>query len=233
MTVGKTVALIPARGGSKSIPRKSIAPLGGKPLLAWSIDVARAVPELDRVIVSTDAEDIAEVARCCGAEVSIRPPEFATDTALVIDTVRHLLRTLAADGYRPRNLVLLEPTCPFRSPDDIRHCLAALENEDIDSVATFKLAELNPMRAWKINDGTPETFIPGANPWLPRQQLPPAYQLNGAVYAVRADRLPDGTASMIFGRMAALIMPPERSVDIDHPLDLVIAEAMVQETRNR
>jgi CMP-N-acetylneuraminic acid synthetase len=97
-----------------------------------------------------------------------------------------------------------------------------------DSVATFKAADLNPHRAWRINDGKPEPFIPGVVPWLPRQMLPDAYQLNGAVYVFKAALLAEDIKGLLFGNAAAVIMPPERSVDIDDVLDIMIAEAMLQ-----
>lgn len=228
----RIVAVIPARGGSKSIPRKNIAPLGGKPLLAWSIEAARAVPAIARTIVSTDDEEIAEVAKQWGAEVMIRPADLATDTAIVIDALRDLIQRLRAQAWPPEIVVLLEPTCPLRRPTDIEACLADLDDEEVDSVASFTPAELNPWRAWRIENRQPQTFLPEVDPWSPRQALPPAYQLNGAVYAFRADRLPDDQNSLLFGRAAATVMPPERSIDIDGPLDLLLAEAMLRREKN-
>jgi CMP-N,N'-diacetyllegionaminic acid synthase len=219
-----TVAVIPARGGSTSIPKKNLALLGGRPLLAWSIDVAQRVPRIDRVIVSTDDPEIARTALGLGAEVSWRPAALAGPDALVIDALRDLLARLDADGEMPRTLVLLEPTCPFRASDDVARCLALLDDEAIDSVATFAPAALNPWRAWRIDGQRPTPFVADADPWLPRQRLPPAYQLNGAVYAFRAERLGDHPA-IVFGRTAAVVMPPERSIDIDGPIDLLLAEA--------
>ena len=228
----RIVAVIPARGGSKSIPRKNIAPLGAKPLLAWSIEAAQAVSAIMRIIVSTDDQEIAAVAREYGAEVMTRPPGLATDNALVIDALRDLIERLRAERWPPEIIVLLEPTCPFRRPADIEACLAEMEDDQIDSVASFKPAELNPWRAWRIENGRPHTFLPEADPWRPRQALPTAYQLNGAVYAFRADRLPPGQPAILFGRTAATVMPPERSVDIDSPLDLILAEATLQQGIN-
>ena len=222
-----TVAVIPARGGSKSIPHKNIAPLGGRPLLVWSIEVAREVAAIDRVIVSTDDDAIARVAHEHGAEVDRRPAALAGDDALVIDALRELLARLAATGALPRVAVLLEPTCPLRSAADVEACLALLEDDAFDSVATFTSAALNPLRAWRIDQRRPTTFLAGVNPWLPRQRLPAAYQLNGAVYAFRADRLRPEHPSILFGNAAAVVMPFERSVDIDGRLDLLVAEAML------
>jgi CMP-N,N'-diacetyllegionaminic acid synthase len=223
------IAVIPARGGSKSVPKKNIRLLGGQPLIVWSIETARKVKGVDRVMVSTDDEEIAVISRTNGAEVYRRPAHLATDEALVIDALRDLIATLRAEGEAAEIMVLLEPTCPFRSVEDITGCLELIA-QGCDSAATFKEAELNPHRAWKINRQAPEVFVPGAIPWLPRQKLPPAYQLNGAVYAFRMDKLPKASPALLFGRQGALVMPRERSVDIDGPLDFLVAEAMVKET---
>ena len=119
----RVIAVIPARGGSKSVPGKNIRLLGGKPLLVWSIEVAQQVSEIDRVIVSTDDAEIASVSRAHGAEVYARPLHLATDEALVIDALKDLLRTLQAEGEAPEWVILLEPTCPLRTSDDVRACL--------------------------------------------------------------------------------------------------------------
>ena len=223
----QVIAVIPARGGSKGIPHKNIARLGGKPLIVWSIETARALSLVDRVIVSTDDYEIAAVARHNGAEVYRRPTRLASDSALVIDALRDLIGTLKAEGEEGRVMVLLEPTCPFRSEDDVTACIAELVRGGRDSVATFKQADLNPHRAWTIAQGSPTSFIPEANPWLPRQQLPDAYQLNGAVYCFRADQLPAEGQGLLFGEAGAVIMPAERSVDINTRSDLLFAELML------
>jgi CMP-N,N'-diacetyllegionaminic acid synthase len=231
MIEGKRVfAVIPARGGSKSIPGKNVKLLGGKPLLAWPIDVAREVAEVDRIIVSTDDEQIADVARRFGAEVYNRPDHLATDQALVIDALKDLLRTLAAEGDMPEWLILLEPTCPLRTAEDVRACLELAATGNYDSVATFKEADLNPHRAWRIEEGVPEVFIPGAVPWLPRQKLPKAYQLNGAVYVFRAALVQKESKSLLVGRLGAVLMPRQRSQDIDDHLDFMIVEALLRES---
>jgi N-acylneuraminate cytidylyltransferase len=224
----RVIAVVPARGGSKSVPGKNIRALGGKPLLAWSIDVARQVSEIDRIIVSTDDEPIASVGRDFGAEVYARPAHLATDEALVIDALKDLLRTLRSEGEKPDWVVLLEATCPLRSVEDVRDCLKLAASGDYDSVATFKDAELNPHRAWRIVAGVPEVFIEGAIPWLPRQKLPKAYQLNGAVYVFRADFLAQEAKSLLVGKLGAVLMPRERSHDIDDSVDFTIVEALIK-----
>jgi len=224
----RVVAVIPARGGSKSVPGKNIRPLGGKPLIAWSIDVARQVNEIDRILVSTDDSQIASVARDRGAEVYQRPAHLATDEALVIDALKDLLQTLQAEGDPPEWVTLLEPTCPLRTADDMRDCLRLVSQDGYDSVATFKDAELNPHRAWRIADGIPEVFIDGAIPWLPRQKLPKAYQLNGAVYVFRASLLAGEARSLLVGKLGAVLMPRDRSQDIDDSIDFNIVEALLK-----
>src|SRR5579859_4855081 len=197
----RVIAVIPARGGSKSVPGKNIRELGGKPLLAWSIDVAKQVRDIDRVIVSTDDTQIGSVALSHGAEVYSRPLHLATDEALVIDAIKDLYKTLLEEGESPEWMILLEPTCPLRSADDVRACLRLIEERGCDSVATFKDAELNPHRAWRMIDDEPEVFIPGAIPWLPRQKLPKAYQLNGAVYVFRASLVAQQERAILVGKM--------------------------------
>jgi CMP-N,N'-diacetyllegionaminic acid synthase len=225
----RVIAVVPARGGSKSIPGKNIKPLSGKPLLAWSIDVARQVPEIDRIIVSTDDLEIASVGEAFGAEIYTRPAHLATDEALVIDALKDLLNRLELEGEKPEWVVLLEPTCPLRTDADVRTCLEMVSQGNYDSVATFKEADLNPHRAWRMTDGVPEVFIPGAVPWIPRQKLPTAYQLNGAVYVFRAGLLAQESKSLLVGRLGAVLMPRERSQDVDDHLDFMIVEALMRE----
>ena len=226
----RVIAVIPARGGSKSVPGKNIQPLGGKPLLAWSIEVAQQVSEIDRIIVSTDDAHIASIGRSHGAEVYTRPPHLATDEALVIDALKDLLETLRSEGETPEWVILLEPTCPLRTPDDVRDCLKLVAEGGYDSVATFKEADLNPHRAWRLVDGVPEVFIAGAVPWLPRQKLPKAYQLNGAVYVFRASLLAQETKSLLVGKLGAVLMPRDRSQDIDDSVDFTIAEVLLKKS---
>jgi CMP-N,N'-diacetyllegionaminic acid synthase len=222
------VALIPARGKSKSVLCKNLHPLNGRPLLAWPIETALATLEVDRVLVSTDDEKIATAGRAFGAEIHWRPDELASDTSLVIDTVRHVRDMLKAATKPAQILVLLEPTSPFRTPAMVSRCLNRLVEEDLDSIATFNAASINPERTWRVEDGCPRPFIDGAVPWKPRQQLTPAYQLNGAVYAFRLDRLPADGPSILFGRMGAEIVPADDVIDIDDEKDFLIADAILR-----
>lgn len=229
----RVIALIPARGGSKSIPKKNIKLLGGKPLIAWTIEVAQNTVEIDRVIVSTDCEDISDVSKKYGAEVQVRPRELAKDDSLVIDTIRYTLNRLKEEGEQAEYLVLLEPTAPFRKAEDISNCINLLVEGEYDSVATFTEAELNPHRAWKIENDEVRTFINGTIPWLPRQKLPRAYQLNGAVYVIRINKVDEDSVGLVLEKSGAVIMPKERSIDIDHYIDLLIAEQIINGGNNK
>lgn len=222
------VALIPARGGSKSVRRKNLVHLAGRPLLAWPIETARATPQIDRIVVSTDDAEIAATARALGAEVHDRPAELASDGALVIDTIRHVRDWLRGSGRPAGIMVLLEATSPFRTPELVSRCLTRMQAEKLDSIATFQEAAINPERVWRLEAGAPRPFIDGAVPWKPRQALTPAYQLNGAVYAFRPDSLPDDSPGLLFGKTGAEIVASDSTIDIDDQKDFVIAEALLR-----
>jgi CMP-N,N'-diacetyllegionaminic acid synthase len=224
---GRVIAVIPARAGSKSIKNKNLHSLGGKPLLAWPIDAAKKTEEIDRIIVSTDGEKIAAEAQQRGVEVYDRPESLASDASLVIDTLKDLIGRLRSEGEQAKYMVVLEPTCPFRKPKDISNCLNMLVNNSLDSVATFSSPELNPHRAWRIENDAPVPFIEGSNPWQPRQMLPEAWQLNGAVYAFHMDKLKQSKVGLLFGKIGAVTMPLERSVDIDNIVDFHTAESLL------
>ena len=228
----RVVAVIPARGGSKTVRRKNLRDVGGKPLLAWSIDVAVETDAIDRIIVSTDSKEIACVGRDFGAEVVERPDRLATGDALVIDTLRQLVERLRNTGESAQYMAMLEPTCPFRASEDVQSALDLLREESLDSVASFTDADLNPHRAWTIEDDRARPVIDDADPWQPRQSLPDAYQLNGGVYAFVIDALPDTGSEMLFGDHGAITMPPERSVDIDTSLHLEFAR-LIADSRQR
>ncbi|ASQ46415.1 acylneuraminate cytidylyltransferase family protein [Legionella clemsonensis] len=221
-------AFIPLRGGSKSIINKNLALLGEKPLLAWPIEAASQVPEIDKIIVSTDSQDIADAARHYGAEIQERPDYLATDTALVADAIRYCRNVLKSRNELPDYMILLEATSPFRTTEIIQRCLHRLVNENLDSIATFHEADINPHRTWSIKDGFPEPFIKDAIPWLSRQKLPKAYQLNGVVYAFNLKTFPHEGPNVLFGKMGAEILDRNSAIDIDTKRDLVIANVLLK-----
>jgi len=227
----RIVAFIPVRGGSKSIINKNLALLGGKPLVSWPIEVASEVPEIDEIIVSTDDQNIANTAKSYNVSIQHRPDYLATDTALVADVIRYYRSILSADNDLPDYMVLLEATSPFRTKEIIQRCLYRLVREDLDSIATFNEAEVNPHRIWSIQNGQPEPFIRDAVPWISRQNLPKAYQLNGVVYAFNLRTFPNEGPSVLFGKMGAEILDGSSVIDIDTNKDLVVANVLF-ETRN-
>ena len=222
-------ALVPARGGSTTVPEKNLRVLGDRPLVAWPICTAMSTQEVNGVYITTDDDEIATVSREYGASVINRPPELATDDALVIDAIKHAISSLTEAGQRPDRTVLLEPTCPFRAVKDIQRCLELLD-DGYDSAATFVNAEVNPHRTWTLDGDEPEPFVDGADPWVPRQQTPEAYQLSGGCYVFDTSfvEVEDGP-SLLFGQAAGVKMPSKRAVDIDSPLDLRVARTLVEE----
>jgi CMP-N-acetylneuraminic acid synthetase len=222
----RVVCVIPARAGSKGIPGKNLKPIGGRSLLRWAIDVAKQVPEIDRIIVSTDGEEIAAEGRKHGAEVFMRPAELASDRAATSDTLRYHTKQLKEQGYDFRYMVLLEPTTPFRTPKDITDCIKLIENEQLDSVASFSPTPSSPFWAFTLDGHTPVKLLEGG--MVQRQQLPDTYHLNGAVYAYVVDKLPDDSVGLMFGKQGATVMDRLHSIDIDDQLDLIFAELVVE-----
>jgi CMP-N,N'-diacetyllegionaminic acid synthase len=227
VTEHQVVAIVPARAGSKGIPRKNLQVLAGRSLLQWTVDLALSMSEIDRCIVSTDGTEIAQEARRLGAEVHHRPPSLAEDDSLVIDAIRSVLAEFCIEKTNSI-CVLLEPTSPFRVSDDITRCLDGLR-QGAQSAATFSSASLHPQRAFSIDSSDAQPYIDGAVPWRPRQRLmPPAYQLTGHVYAFWRDALPPSGDAVLFGRIHPVIVPLERTVDIDEPHDLELADVLLR-----
>jgi CMP-N-acetylneuraminic acid synthetase len=219
-------AVVPARGGSKGVPRKNLLRLGGHTLVAHAIHCARRAG-VARVLVSTDDPEIAEEGRRAGGEVpGLRPEALAGDSARTLDVVLHVLD--AADAH-PDALLLLQPTSPFRSSDDVRRALALLsERGDADAVVSVTpFDEPHPHKVKRIERGWLRPFLPGATSEAPRQELPAAYRLNGAIYLVRAAAM-RRERTLLPAATLALLMPAERSLNIDHPWDVVLAEALLE-----
>lgn len=230
MTSLVAVGIIPARGGSKGLPGKNLRLLGGRPLIAYTIADARESGVLDRVIVSTDSEEIARTAREWGAEVPfLRPAELARDDTPTIPVLRHVLEELEArEGYRPDLAVVLQPTSPLRGPEAVREAVAKMADPRVDSVVSVCPAEHSPYLMRRLEG---ERLVPAWHPdplrqGLRRQELSPLYRLNGAVYIFRRERLMG--ADPYGDEVRALVMERWRSVDIDAEEDLLVAEAYLQ-----
>lgn len=221
------LALIPARGGSKGIPRKNICDVGGRPLIAWTITAAFESRQLDRVVVSTDDEEIASVAREWEAEVPfLRPPELASDTAGSLEVVEHALGALVTN---PDSIMLLQPTSPLRCAADIAASIDLLESSGADAVVSVALATHPPQWLRTMRpDGILEPWITGTPEPQRRQDGLPLYELNGAIYLVRTESLlRDRTFTP--ERTIGYPMPQERSIDVDTPWDLFVADLVLRE----
>ncbi|MBL8629836.1 MAG: acylneuraminate cytidylyltransferase family protein [Rhodospirillaceae bacterium] len=225
------IAVIPARGGSKGVPRKNIRPLLGKPLIAWTIDAALAANSVSRVIVSTDDHEIAVIARACGAEVPfMRPDEFAQDDTPDMPVLKHALEFLTVkENHDCAMVAWLRPTAPLRLADDIDAAIDVLAKSTADSVRSVSVSKAHPYWMKTLSDGVLQPFVPGEDEqkYPRRQALPPVYALNGAVDVMRTKTL-QGWATLWGARVAGYVMPPERSVDIDTEADFVVAEALLR-----
>lgn len=217
------LALIPARGGSKGILRKNIRLFCGKPLLQWAIDAALNASCVDQVVVSTDDLEIAEVAKAGGAAVPfLRPAELATDTAPTIALVLHALEQLP----QVSDVLLLQPTSPLRTSTDIEAIVALRQQAGRESAVALTPSAKHP--AWMYSLSQVDQLVPllqldGAHC---RQQLPPAYVLNGALFLANRNFL-IREQSFIRDDTVGYVMPAERSADIDNPLDWQWAEFLM------
>lgn len=228
VTEPRVVAVIPARGGSKGLPRKNIKILAGRPLIEYSIVAAQEAPSIDRVVVSTDSNDIAKISAACGAQVRSRPDHLATDGALVSDVLRDLHLRMSAEGDAADYFVLLQPTSPLRQVADIEACIRLVTSGAFDTAASFTPAATHPNRVFSIDEGGARSYVSGNSLWAPRQALNPVYELNGAVYVFSTAGLMESGPGVLFGRIGAVIMPRSRSVDIDDDYDFRMAEALLR-----
>jgi len=223
------LALIPARGGSKSIPRKNILPLAGKPLIAYSIEQARAARHITRVVVSTDDEEIGRVAREHGAEVPfMRPAEFAQDLSPDIDVFRHTLTWLRDhERYVPELVVHLRPTGPVRRVELIDEAIERmLAHSEADSLRSISSPIQTPYKMWRIEDGylRPLVTVGGMveSYCMPRQMLPPVYWQNGYVDVVRARTVLE--QGLMCGHTILPFVTNEPMLEIDYPESLPVVE---------
>lgn len=217
------LAVIPARGGSKSIPLKNIRPLNGIPLLAFTIQAAKRSAYLDRCVVSTDHAEIARVAREYGAEVIERPADLATDQAPTEWALLHALEVLVRDGYRPEFVVTLEPTSPLRSTELIDRCIAeAIRHPEMDCVMT--VAETRKCYG-RLLDGRFEYLFPDQP--RRRQERQPLYEESSTVYVTRTNVLERDRSVLGRTRYGVVVKDPREAIDINEPLDFIVAEAVL------
>jgi CMP-N-acetylneuraminic acid synthetase len=228
--LGPVLGLIPAKRGSTRLPEKNIRPLAGKPLLGWSIDAAKASGVIDRLVVSTEDELVAKVARDCGAEVPFyRPMELARDPAGVVQVALHALQTFREMGVEFHTLVILLPTCPFRTGEDVREAFELFRRKKGQFLMSVSPYTHQPFAAMNLNG---EDIL---QPFFPEyigkrtQELPTAYRANGAVHVLDVAAF-EKAKSYYAQPLIGYPMPRERSVDIDNEEDWQEAEQML---RNR
>lgn len=234
---GGVLAIVPARGGSKGIPRKNVRPLLGRPVLAYAVEAGLRARLVDRVVCSTDDAEIAEAARAAGAEVPfLRPAELAQDTTEDHPVFLHALRWLEEhEGYRPDIVVNLRPTSPLRRAEHVDGAVRLLRETGADSVKSVSLARQHPHKMWRLDgerSGVMRPFLQtpfrrARGPDVPRAELDAVYWQNGVVDATLRSVIVD-QGVMIGQRVAGLVTEPEDAVDLDTPLDLLVAELLLQ-----
>ena len=222
------LTIIPARGGSKGVPRKNVKDLGGKPLIAYTIAAALQSQYCHRTIVSTDDQEIADISQRYGAEVPfIRPPEFASDTAKAIGVVKHALEFMEdLDDTTYDIVVYLEPPSPFRIAEDIDNSVELfLERNPGSVVSVYEANQFHPILMKKIEDGELKPIWKEEPEGIPRQLYDPkCFMRNGAVYVIRRENILKG---IFYGSpIVPYVMPEDRSVCIDSNLDWYMAVAI-------
>ncbi len=231
MNKHKIVAIIPARGKSKRLPRKNVKVLVGKPMIVYSIEAAKRARLIDRVIVSTEDKAIAAVSRKAGAEVINRPGILATDTAKTVDVIFHVLDELAKENYFPDGLVLLQPTSPLRTGQDIDGAVKEFLSRKSASVVSVTEA---PASFWWVMEGKKGSLKPvfGWKHFFSRSQdLPKISIPNGAIYVISPKTLKKYGKFYLEGRTYPFLMPQDRSIDIDYEIDFKTAEFILKNNK--
>lgn len=226
MIDGKRVlGLISARGGSKGLPRKNITNLAGKPLIAWTIEAAKRSRYLDRLVLSSEDSEIIAVARQWGCEVPfIRPAELARDDTPGVEPVLH---ALGAVGEEFDYVVLLQPTSPLRAPEDIDGSIELCHSRLAPTCVTVTEPDKSPYWMYTLDGGQRLTPLLSGGTYDRRQDLPPVYALNGAVYVADCRWLQENRVFVTQATVAHR-MPKARSLDIDTELDLRVCELLMQ-----
>ena len=225
----KILAIIPARGGSKRLANKNLLPLNGKPLIGWSIDEAKVSKYIDRLIVSTDSQEIREVAKAFGADTPfLRPSELAEDETRSIDVVIHAVHFLKAENYD--YVILLQPTSPLRDVDDIDGAIEYFFDKNATSIIGVCEMEHSPIWSNTLDeDRSMDRFLDPKYNNSRSQDLPTYYRINGAFYMSKVNSVLENETFFIDHDIYAYIMSLEHSVDIDTYIDFTTAEAILKQ----
>lgn len=223
------IAIIPARGGSKRVPRKNVRELVGKPLIAWTIEAAKKSKYIDKVIVSTDDDEIEEISKRFGAQVIRRPIEIAGDKSPTIDALIHVIKILEEKDYNPELIVLLQPTSPLRDYKDIDGSIELFNSNDSKSVVSGN--EENPFWNFKIEDGKANPLFGWEYFSMRSQDIPKVFSPNGAIYVTTTEELIKNKG-FYNNNLSIYIMPKEKSADIDEEIDFKIATILMENENN-
>lgn len=225
----KVIAIIPARGGSKTVPRKNIKLLNGKPLIYYTIREAKKSKYLSHIIVSTEDKEIAQIAQGYGAKVIPRPSELAKDDTPSLPVFQQVIKHLSeTENFHPDIIVILQPTSPLRTVKDIDGAIEKFLQTNCDSVVSVCEVECIPFWMYTLEGDRLKPVIEGSDKISRRQDTPKVYRLNGAVYVTHRDIIME--QNRVMGEdTRAYIMPPERSVDIDTKLEFMFAELIMKE----
>ncbi|MBL7196733.1 MAG: acylneuraminate cytidylyltransferase family protein [Candidatus Omnitrophica bacterium] len=231
----KIIAIIPARGGSKGIPEKNIKDLLGKPLIAYTIEAALKCEDLDRIIVSTDDEKIAKIARKYGAEVPfMRPKELAEDDIPAIPyVIRHAVKELKrSENFNVDIIAMLQPTSPLRGTKYINSAIEKLIDTKCDWAVTVSKASPHPFRMKRMKEDKLVPLFEAEDIWVQRQDFPPIYHLNGAVYVTWRNVIME---KEVFQDKdwRGIIMEEEDAIDIDTLTDFLVAESILKRKKER
>ncbi len=230
----KFIAVIPARSGSKGIPEKNIKPLAGKPLIAYTIEEAKKSKIFDKIIVSTDSEKIAKIAKDYGAEVPfLRPVELATDSSDSMDVVIHAIEFLEKNNKFFNYVMKLQPTSPLRKDFDIIEAAKLAIEKNANSVISVSECKNHPLWAGILEkDRRMDNFLKDEIKNKNRQELPKYYELNGMIFLAKIEKLLE-TRDWYMKNSYALIVDKNRSVDIDDIIDFKLAEIIIKEMNKR
>lgn len=237
------LAIIPARGGSKGVPRKNIREIAGKPLIAWIIDAAKGSKHVTRTIVSTDDQETAEIAKEFGAEVPfMRPADISQDLSTDVEFLTHALEMLQEkEGYEPDIVLRLPPTAPLTTSEHIDTGIETLLADDsLDAVRPIHEAPKHPYKLWKIGEGgkhlepfLPKSFTGFDEPYnLPRQLFPKVHVHTGAMDVMRRATILD-QKSTSGKRLGFFEMSPEDSINIDNTIEMEMAEILLKRRLNK
>jgi CMP-N-acetylneuraminic acid synthetase len=224
--IPKVLAIVPARGGSRGLPRKNLLPVGGIPLVARAILAARDCPHVGGCVLTTDDPEIRAIGIAYGADIIDRPADLSGDSTSSLAVVRHVLEFLATAGRLPEYFVLLQPTSPLRTAAHLTACIEAFFNSDAQGAISVTEAKESPFKSFIEKNGSLQPLFDVEKLHAPRQTLPAVFTQNGAIYL---------TSSVAFLRSNSFFIPPampfvmdaQASIDIDTALDLRIAECLI------